>query len=121
MKNGFCQHAFAYISNAMIHWDGQTKSWHVAPAGVPAPLFEGCNRSSVVIDHAPFPRSVIHSGGSLFFVAPPVRCLDIVRVIVSPGSAHAFWILVVRGDVVVVREFFVADRAYSGLLSNFAI
>jgi hypothetical protein len=41
--------------------------------------------------------------------------------IVSPGPAHSFRILVVRNDVVVVREFFVANRAYPGLLSNFAI
>ncbi len=41
--------------------------------------------------------------------------------IISPGSTHSFRILVVWDDVVVVREFFVADGAYPGLLSNFAI
>jgi hypothetical protein len=48
-------------------------------------------------------------------------CLDVVWMIISPGSTHSFRILVVWDDVVVVREFFVADGAYPGLLSNFAI
>ena len=41
--------------------------------------------------------------------------------IVSPGSAHAFRVLVVRDDIVVIREFLVADGANAGLLSNLAI
>ncbi len=50
-----------------------------------------------------------------------MRCLDIVRVIVSPRSSHSFGILVVWNDVVVVGELFVADRAYSGLLPHLAV
>jgi hypothetical protein len=47
--------------------------------------------------------------------------LDIVRVVVSPRSSHAFGILVVRNDVVIVREFFVAECAYACLLPNLAV
>jgi hypothetical protein len=36
--------------------------------------------------------------------------------IVSPSSSHSFRILVVRNDIVVVGELFVADGAYSGVL-----
>ena len=38
--------------------------------------------------------------------------------IISPRSSHSFRILVVRDDVVVIREFFVADGAYPGLLDE---
>lgn len=37
--------------------------------------------------------------------------------IISPGSAHSFRVLVVWNDVIVVSEFVVADRAYAALLS----
>jgi hypothetical protein len=50
-----------------------------------------------------------------------MRRLDIIRVIVSPGSAHAFRILVVWNDIVVIREFLMTDGADAALLSNFAI
>jgi hypothetical protein len=48
-------------------------------------------------------------------------CLDIVRMIVSPGSAHSFGIPMIWHDVGIISELFVADRAYAGLLSNFPI
>ena len=48
-------------------------------------------------------------------------CLDIVRVVISPRSAHSFRILVVRNDVVVVGELFVTDGADSGLLPHLAV
>ena len=38
-------------------------------------------------------------------------CLDIVSKIVRLGSAHALRILVIRNDVVPVRELFIADFA----------
>ncbi len=41
--------------------------------------------------------------------------------IVSPGSSHAFGIDVVRHDVVVVGEGFLADRASSVLLDDLTI
>jgi hypothetical protein len=48
-------------------------------------------------------------------------CLDIVRVIVSPGPTHSFWIPMVRDQVVIVRELFVADRADASLFSYFSV
>ena len=48
-------------------------------------------------------------------------CLDIVRVIVSPRSAHSLRILVVWNDVAVIREFVVADRAYAALLPDLPV
>ena len=65
--------------------------------------------------------SLVHSGRPLFSVAPPMRCLDIVRVVVSPRSAHPFGIPVVWNDVVIVGEFFVADRTYSGLFPHLSV
>jgi len=50
-----------------------------------------------------------------------MRCLDVVRMIVPPGSSHSFGILVIRNDVIVVGELIVADRAYSGLLPHLAV
>jgi len=41
--------------------------------------------------------------------------------IVSPRTAHAFGIFVIRDDVVVVREFEVADCAYAALLPNLPV
>src|SRR5258708_13641577 len=63
--------------------------------------------------------SAIHSGGSLFPIAPPVCCLDIVRMGVSPRSPDAFGITVVCHDVVVVRELFLADGTLPVLLEIF--
>ena len=48
-------------------------------------------------------------------------CLDVVRVIVSPGSAHSFRILMVRHGVVIIGELLVADGANATLLSDLAI
>jgi len=47
--------------------------------------------------------------------------LDIVRMIVSPRSSHAFGINVVGHDVVVVGEGFLADGALSALFEDLAI
>jgi hypothetical protein len=48
-------------------------------------------------------------------------CLDIVGMVVPPCSSHPFGIPVVRHDVVVVGEFFVADGTLPRLLDDFAI
>ena len=45
-------------------------------------------------------------------------CLDIVRVIVSPCSSHTLRVLVIRNDVVVIREVLVANGAYSALVGE---
>lgn len=50
-----------------------------------------------------------------------MRCSDIVRVVVSPCSAHPFRIFVVWHDIVVVRELFVADCAFPVLLDNLSV
>jgi hypothetical protein len=47
--------------------------------------------------------------------------LDIIWVIVAPCSSHTFGVLVIGNDIVVVREFFMADRAYATLFSNLAV
>ena len=62
--------------------------------------------------------SVVHSGRSFFFVTPPVCCLNIVRVIVSPGSTHSFRIPMIWDHVVIVGEFFMADGANATLLPD---
>ena len=41
--------------------------------------------------------------------------------VVSPRSSHSFRIFVVRDDVVVIREVFVADGAYPALLDNLSV
>jgi hypothetical protein len=41
--------------------------------------------------------------------------------VISPRSAHPFWIPMVGHDVVVVAEFFVADRALSALIYDFLV
>jgi hypothetical protein len=42
-------------------------------------------------------------------------------VVISPRPTHSFWVSMVRSDVVVVRELFVADGAYSLLLCDFPL
>lgn len=41
--------------------------------------------------------------------------------IVSPGSAHSFWILLVRNNIAVIREFNLADGTDAVLLDDFPI
>ena len=48
-------------------------------------------------------------------------CLDVIRMVVSPRSAHPFWIPMVWEDVAVVRELFVADGTSPVLLGNLAV
>jgi hypothetical protein len=65
--------------------------------------------------------SFVHSARSFFFVAPPMCCLDIVRMVIPPRSSHSFRVLVVRYHIVVIREVFVADGAYPALLENLSV
>ena len=59
-------------------------------------------------------RQSFHPGRSLFVVAPIVCGLNVIRMVVAPGSAHSFRVPVVGHGVVVVRELFVADGANAG-------
>ena len=63
----------------------------------------------------------IHSRRPFLFVTPPMGSLDIVWMIVSPRPAHTLRVPMVRDDVVVVRELFMADPAYPTLLPDLAI
>jgi hypothetical protein len=65
--------------------------------------------------------SLIHSGGSFLSITPPMCCLNIVSMVVSPRSSHSFGISMVRHDVVVVRELFMADCAFPVLLHNLQV
>ena len=47
--------------------------------------------------------------------------LDIVRMIVSPRSSHTLGIPMVRNDVAIVRELFVADSTFPVLLDDLAV
>jgi hypothetical protein len=48
-------------------------------------------------------------------------CLDIIWMVVPPRSSHSFRVLVIRDDVVIVREVFAADGAYPALLDNLSV
>ena len=50
-----------------------------------------------------------------------MRCLNVVRMVVSPRSSHSFRVFMIGHDIVVVREFLMANRAYSVLLDDLAI
>src|ERR1700722_1491151 len=65
--------------------------------------------------------SVIYSGRSFFFIAPEMRCLDVIRVIISPSSAQSFWIPVVRNHIVIVCELFMTNGAFPVLLDNLPV
>src|SRR5215475_10423729 len=65
--------------------------------------------------------SPIHPGRSFFVVAPVVCGLNIVWMVVAPGSAHPFRVPVVGYDVVIVRELFVADGADATLQPDLAV
>jgi hypothetical protein len=46
---------------------------------------------------------------------------SVVRVVVPPCPAHSFGIFVVRHDVVVVGELFLADRTHFVLFDNLPV
>jgi hypothetical protein len=58
---------------------------------------------------------------SFFFIAPEMRCLDVVWVVICPRPSHSFGIPVVRYHIVIVGELFVANRAFPILLDNLAV
>jgi hypothetical protein len=60
-------------------------------------------------------------GRSFLFIAPEMRCLNIVCMIVPRGSSHPFGILMVWNDVAVVGELFMADGTFPVLLGNLAV
>ena len=62
-----------------------------------------------------------NSARSLVPVAPPVHRLDIVGMVVSPGSSHASPVDMIGNDVVEVGEFHMADCAFLVLFDNLAI
>ena len=47
--------------------------------------------------------------------------LDIVRMVVSAGASHSFWLSVVRYDVAVVGKFVVANGAFPSLLDDLSV
>ena len=48
-------------------------------------------------------------------------CLNVVGMVVTPSSSHAFGIPVVWNDVVVIRERFVADGTDLVLFDDFLV
>ena len=50
-----------------------------------------------------------------------MRGLDIVRMVISPGSSHSFWVPVVRDDVTVIREFLLTYCTFTALLGDLPI
>jgi hypothetical protein len=48
-------------------------------------------------------------------------CLNVVWMVISPRSAHPFWIPMVRHDVAIVTELFLADCALSALIYDFPV
>jgi len=51
----------------------------------------------------------------------PMDCLDILRMVVSPSSAHAFRISVIRDDIAVIEKFFATYRTFPALLADLAV
>jgi hypothetical protein len=48
-------------------------------------------------------------------------CLNVLRMVVSPGPSHPFRVLVVRYDVAIFGKFLVADCAFAALLGDFPV
>jgi transcriptional regulator with XRE-family HTH domain len=63
----------------------------------------------------------VHSDRSLPSITPPMRCSNIVRVVISPSTTHPFRFVVIGDDIVVIGELFVADCALLVLLDDLAI
>ena len=68
-----------------------------------------------------FGRQSFNPGRSFFVVTPVVRGLNVVRMIVTPGSAHSSRIPMIRDDVCIVREFLEANSTLPVLLDNLSI
>jgi hypothetical protein len=65
--------------------------------------------------------SVAKSDRSLLEIAPPMDCLNVIGMIISPRSSHAFGLDVVGHNLVVIREVRVADRAFAVLLDDLSV
>jgi hypothetical protein len=50
-----------------------------------------------------------------------MHCLNIVRMIISPGSSHASWVDVVGHDVTIISELHIAKRALPVLFYNLVV
>ena len=50
-----------------------------------------------------------------------MRCLDIVRMVISSRPSHAFGPFAIWHDVVVIRELFAADCTFPILLDDFPV
>jgi hypothetical protein len=50
-----------------------------------------------------------------------MRGLDIVRMVVSAGASHSFWLSVVRYDVAAVGKFVVANGTFPSLLDDLSV
>jgi hypothetical protein len=48
-------------------------------------------------------------------------CLDVLRMVISPRSSHAFRVSVVWDDVAVLGEFVVANRASAVLFGDLSV
>jgi hypothetical protein len=48
-------------------------------------------------------------------------CLDVVAMVVSPGSSHAFGLDVVGHNLIVIRESCETDRTFPSLLGDFSV
>jgi hypothetical protein len=66
-------------------------------------------------------KSLILHGRALFAIAPEVRSLDIVGMVISARPSHSSRIDVVGHDVAVVREGHLTDGALPVLFDNFAV
>jgi hypothetical protein len=54
-------------------------------------------------------------------IAPPMRCLNIIGVVISPGSTHAFGLDVVGHNLVVIRERCMANCTLPFLLGDLTV
>jgi hypothetical protein len=63
----------------------------------------------------------MHAGGAFLVIAPPMYCLDVVWMVVSPCPSHAFAPLVVRDNIAVIGELVLTDWANSFLLGYLPI
>ena len=48
-------------------------------------------------------------------------CLNVFRVVISPGASHSFRVSVIRYDIAAIVKFMVADGALPGLLDDLSV
>ena len=99
------------MSPAAVQVARRPRSWRVVNVRTPASLIRKPDERvcSVMMggrfDHGSHGsrKSSINPGRSFLFIALPVCCLDVVRVVIPPRSSHSFWILVVRRRMPTLR------------------